>query len=119
METSLILVIDDDEAILQLIGHTLRKENFEVILASSPTDAARILASTKPSLIISDLLMEPIDGFAFIESQLGPHPQVPVIMLTSVDNLKVVSRAASLGIRDYVLKPFKAEDLLTKVKSLL
>ena len=115
---SKILVVDDEEHIRELIGFYLDKEGFEMIEANDGEEALEKIENEYIDLAIVDVMMPNMDGFTFVE-EMREFKDTPVIMLTarsqSVDKL----RGFSLGIDDYVTKPFDADELMARVKTIL
>ena len=115
---SKILVVDDEEHIRELIGFYLDKEGFEMIEANDGEEALEKIENEYIDLAIVDVMMPNMDGFTFVE-EMREFKDTPVIMLTarsqSVDKL----RGFSLGIDDYVTKPFDPQELLARVKTIL
>lgn len=115
---SKILVVDDEEHIRELIGFYLEKEGFEMVEASHGEEALDKVENEYIDLAIVDIMMPVMDGFTFVE-EMREFKETPVIMLTarsqSVDKL----RGFSLGIDDYVTKPFDADELMARVKTIL
>lgn len=115
---SKILVVDDEEHIRELIGFYLDKEGFEMIEANDGEEALEKIENEYIDLAIVDVMMPNMDGFTFVE-EMREFKDTPVIMLTarsqSVDKL----RGFSLGIDDYVTKPFDADELIARVKTIL
>ena len=115
---SKILVVDYEEHIRELIGFYLDKEGFEMIEANDGEEALEKIENEYIDLAIVDVMMPNMDGFTFVE-EMREFKDTPVIMLTarsqSVDKL----RGFSLGIDDYVTKPFDADELIARVKTIL
>jgi len=117
----IILVVDDDEDILKLLNKILTSAGFTVYVADNPGAARKILSTHTPQLIISDLNMEPEDGFEFIKSirEQKPQTQIPIIVLSALLDFASVKKVMSLGISDYVIKPVQAPMLLRKLRKVL
>ncbi len=109
-----ILVIDDDDANRELIAETLEAEGCEVRTAASGEAALQLLRSWSPSLILLDLRMPQMDGFAFARAyheRAGPH--APIIVLTASWDGR--GAAETIGAADNIAKPFNIADLLAAV----
>lgn len=120
MKKSIIMVVDDDESILHLSRLVLEKEGYHVLTALSAEEARGLMKELLPELVITDLVMEPTeDGFEFIEKLRASHPNLPVFVLSSLDHRRCLEHAAALGVREYVVKPFRHVDLLKKVRDAL
>ena len=116
-----ILAVDDDLDILRVVDKILKAAGFNVICVQSPEAAREYLASDIPHLIISDLNMEPEDGYSFIQS-IRSKPalnEIPILVLSTVNEYNSVKRAIGLGINDYAVKPIVASLLIRKIKKAL
>ena len=117
-ETSagLVLVADDDEDIRSLVALRLRKAGYEVVTAVDGEEALRLAREVKPDLLLLDVSMPVMDGFAVcreIQSQ-GPAAP-PVIFLTARTHSAAALEGFAVGAADYVTKPFRPAELLARV----
>lgn len=111
-----ILAVDDAAFILQRISDALEKD-YNVITVNSGARALRYLAREKPDLILLDIRMAPKDGFQTLREirAMEGRADIPVIMLTGMEDKRYVMEGIKLGICDYVLKPFAPNDLLDRI----
>lgn len=111
-----ILAVDDTAIVLTRISNTLR-DDYEVITVNSGTRALRYLEQEKPDLILLDIQMAPKDGIETLQEirNMKERADIPVIMLTGVEDRDIVLKSAKLGICDYILKPFSSEELLSRL----
>lgn len=116
-----ILVVDDDEDILRILNKILQTAGFNVRLAQFPEDGRKLIAEEPPHLIISDLNMEPEDGYSFIKSirEQKQLQKIPIIVLSAVKEFHSVKKVIALGINDYVIKPIQGPLLISKIKKAL
>jgi DNA-binding response OmpR family regulator len=120
-----ILVVDDDPNIVKLIKTRLEAHNYEVIAAADGDECMQKILSDRPDLIILDILMPKADGYDVligmkeIKALTEKIPLIPVIVLTALSDPKIRDMIEKEEIKDYIVKPFNAEDLLTKVKNTL
>ena len=110
-----ILLVDDEESILKGLGRELSCSGLDVSLASSGEDAINMLDSMQFDLVISDLMMEGIDGFEVLKHAKKNDNQLPVVILTGFGDMTSAVEALRLGADDYLLKPFNADELLIRV----
>ena len=113
-----ILVVEDEQAILEIITFFLEDEGYRVLQALHGEAALSLLKEEKPDLIISDIRMPGMDGFALCEA-VRANPdlgQLPFIFLTGRDERADVRRGMGLGADDYLTKPFEPEELLSAVQ---
>ena len=115
-----ILAVDDAAIILQRITDAL-EEYYSVITVNSGVRALKFLEIEKPDLILLDIRMAPKDGFETLREirAMEGRAEIPVIMLTGMEDKKSVMEGIKLGIRDYILKPFFPDDLLERVRRVL
>lgn len=117
-----ILIIDDDEMNLQIARMILeRKLDCEVICADSGVDGLEILRKQRINLVLLDVLMPDFDGIETLAEIRADEKisRVPVMMLTASGDFDNVRRAAQLGAKDYIKKPFMPADLIARVKEKL
>lgn len=114
-----VLVIDDKEVNLRLMRAYLQPEPYEVITCDDPQEAAERIEREPPDLILLDLMMPVLDGFAVLQLVNESAPQVPVLVITGVDDRDARLRALASGARDYLTKPVDRSELLIRVRNLL
>ena len=114
-----ILVIDDDPQVLDVVALALEDAKHEVGRAKDGNEGWDKIGSFKPELVISDVNMPGIDGFALCKKLRAAGNQVPLIILTSRDNEIDEALGLELGADDYVPKPFSSRVLIARVTSLL
>jgi two-component system alkaline phosphatase synthesis response regulator PhoP len=115
----LILVVDDEEAILELITFNLEKEGFLVETAADGQEALDKMAATPPDLIVLDWMLPGIDGLEVCR-RVRKNPKtadVPVIMLTARGEEVDKILGLELGANDYVTKPFSPRELAARIKA--
>lgn len=113
-----ILVVDDEKDIRELISFYLLKEGFDVLEASNGEEALEIFENEYIDLGVIDVMMPVMDGFELVE-ELKSFKDVPVIMLTAKAESKDKLRGFSVGVDDYVVKPFDPSELMARVKAIL
>lgn len=115
-----VLIVDDSMEVLQVVRHTLEESDFLPVIASSGEEALTEMAEEGlPHLAVVDLKMPPgMDGFEFCD-RLFQCSDVPVVMLTGVDESETVVQALQRYAEDYVLKPFSPDELVARVRRVL
>lgn len=115
-----ILAVDDTAVILTRISNTLGND-YDVITVNSGVRALKYLEQEKPDLILLDIQMDPMDGIETLQKirAMKGLTDIPVIMLTGVEEKESVLASARLGICDYILKPFSSEELLKRIRRAL
>ncbi len=115
---SRILVVDDDKALLEMIGLVLRNEGYDVIDCSDGNEAFRSFQKHEPNLVLLDVMLPGKDGIEICEL-IRRVSNVPVVMLTARSDTEDVVRGLEAGADDYVPKPFKPKELVARVKARL
>lgn len=115
-----ILAVDDTAIVLTRISNILGND-YEVITVNSGVRALRYLEQEKPDLILLDIQMAQKDGIQTLREirTMKDREDIPVIMLTGVENKDFVLESAKLGICDYILKPFYSDDFLKRISRVL
>ena len=111
-----VLVVEDDERIQRLVEIVLRGEGYRVLQAMDGQHALEVMASEQPDLVLLDLMLPVIDGWALRE-RLRQQPDtanIPVVLMSAVRNLP--ETAQELGVADYLSKPFEIDDLIQSVR---
>jgi putative nucleotidyltransferase with HDIG domain len=120
MSAERILVVDDEEAIREIVCSMLTNAGHLTRQASSGVKALEILnTGAEFELILSDLMMAEMDGIGLLERVKESYPDLPVIMVTAVHDISVALAAIRNGAYDYLLKPFEREQMLAMVKRAL
>jgi DNA-binding response OmpR family regulator len=116
-----VLIIDDDPDIQQLHKLVLETAGYGVLLASSDAEGRVVVDSERPDVVLLDIMMEQADaGFQTARWLAENHPNVPVMMLSSIaDASDSVFDTSTLRVADLVNKPIAPQDLLDGVKRLL
>src|SRR5271165_1295640 len=115
-----ILVVDDEEAIREIVCSMLAAANYKTQQASSGLKALALLDSGEEfELMLSDLMMADLDGIGLLERTKEGYPDMPVVMVTAVHDISVALAAIRNGAYDYLLKPFEREQLLATVRRAL
>src|SRR5947209_7078103 len=120
MPADRILVVDDEEAIREIVATMLRSARYECRQAASGLEALALLNSGEEfELMLSDLMMPEMDGSTLLERIKERYPDMPVVMVTAVHDISVALAAIRNGAYDYLLKPFEREQLLATVRRAL
>lgn len=114
-----ILIAEDDGALCRLLAATLRAEGFSVTACADGEEAADAFERGNFDLVITDIMMPKLDGFALAELIRGKDAQVPILFMTARDDKPSKQLGFKLGIDDYVTKPFDIDIFLLKIKAVL
>ena len=110
-----ILLVDDDPAILEGTGQYLEEIGYEIKLASSGEMAIELLQTLPCELVITDLVMEKVNGIQVLKAAKELRPDTMGIVLTGFGDMTTAIEALRLGIDDYLLKPCSPEELELRV----
>ncbi|KAF0107948.1 MAG: putative two-component system response regulator [Anaerolineaceae bacterium] len=116
-----ILLVEDDTLLLEVMRSILEVEGYELFPAPNGKQALDLFVAIKPDLVVSDIMMPEMDGYELLES-VRSTPQgvtVPFLFLSARTERNDVSRARSLGVDDYLFKPFDAPELVNAVRARL
>jgi len=116
-----ILFIEDEEELLNTLGNLLREVGYDVIAVLGAEDALMKMEETTPDLIVADIKLPGIDGFAFFRQvkQDERFSAIPFVFLTAYNDLKAATYAKQHGAAEYITKPFDFEYLIARIKILL
>ncbi|HTW87351.1 MAG TPA: response regulator [Candidatus Binataceae bacterium] len=117
----LIMVVDDDPDTVKILSHYLKREGFTPLEAASGPEGLRLLASHRVDVILLDLMMPEMDGFAVMRA-LKKDPataDIPVIMVTARDDLSARAEGMSLGVADFLAKPVFRKQLGNRIRAQL
>lgn len=120
-ESKKVLIVDDESDILEIISFNLQKEGFTTFTAKDGNDAIQKAQQVQPDLIILDVMM-PFKNGIEVCTILRQHPQlseVPIILLTAINDEQTHIKGLESGADDYVNKPISPKVLVSRVKSLL
>lgn len=114
-----ILVVDDQPANLRVVSALLARHGHEVVTASSGEEALAMASAQVPDLMLLDMMMPGMDGFALLAEikQRAEMLRLPVVFLTAAQDRELLLRAFDAGAVDYVTKPFMPEELLARVNA--
>lgn len=113
-----ILIIEDDADIQELLSVFLKEAGYRTTIASDGVEALLKFEHDKYDLILLDVMLPKIDGFGVCEV-MRQQSDVPIIMLTALDDERNQVKGLDLGIDDYIIKPFAIQVLIRKIKAVL
>lgn len=118
---SKILVVDDDNAINELIKVNLKLAGYSVVQAFDGTQGFALAKQEMPNLVILDVMMPNVDGYTVAQRirQNETTKNMPILMLTALSDIEDKGRGFAIGIDDYLVKPFDMEELKMRVKAIL
>lgn len=118
-----ILAVDDEEANVLLLRSVLEREGYtDIHTLTDPTEAMTAYIDLAPDIVLLDLMMPEVDGFALLEAfsrHDRPEEFRPVLVLTADTTVQARRRALSLGAKDFVAKPFDVIEVALRIANLL
>lgn len=116
-----ILLVDDSATFREVVSKALVDAGYEVAQAENGKDALNKLCESTPDLIVSDVNMPEMNGIQFVEKvkENQDFRFIPIMMLTTEGSEQIKTRGKELGVRAWMIKPFKAETLLNAVTKLV
>ena len=112
-----ILIVEDDPAIVSALEQYLRGEEFDPVSAAGEREAIRMMDAAAPELLLIDLSLADGDGFAVCRA--AKERGIPSIFLTASGDENSVVRGLDLGADDYIAKPYRPRELLSRIRSVL
>ena len=116
-----VLIIDDDPNIVKMLESRLKANSYEVATALNGFEGLDKVREEKPDLIILDIVMPKMDGYTFIQELKTrevdadePVKRTPIIVITAKEKMQDLFKME--GVKDYIVKPFAADELLEKVQ---
>ena len=119
-ERPIVVLADDDPSIRLMVRHVLESEDFDIVEASDGLEALKAVEKHHPALVLLDAVMPGIDGFTTCQQIKDKgHTDIPVMMITGLDDDASVERAYEVGAIDFITKPIKWAVLKHRVKSVV
>ncbi len=116
--THTILTVDDSTTIRKIVRRALENFNCEILEAQNGVEGLATANKGKPDLILLDITMPVMTGVEMLERLRGEVElkTIPVIMLTAESGKEAVTKAVRMGIKDYIVKPFKGPELVERIQ---
>lgn len=114
-----ILFVEDERDLSLIVCDTLRQQGYEVAAAFDGIEGLASYRSTGADLIVADVMMPRLDGFAMAKEIRRTSADVPIIFLTAKSTIDDVEEGFDIGANDYLKKPFELRELLVRIKALL
>jgi putative nucleotidyltransferase with HDIG domain len=115
VELENILVVDDEEAIREVVSTMLESKGYHCTAVSNGRAAQDYVKRVTPDLVLSDMIMPEMDGIRLLDWLRQYDPEVPVIMVTAIHDISTALEAIRRGAYDYILKPFEKDQLFLGV----
>ena len=124
LDKATVLVIEDMQPMLDLTKSLLKIFGFQRVFGARDANKGyEILKEENPDIVITDWLMEPVNGLEFIErvrkSSNSPNPYVPIILMTGYSDRTRVEKARDAGVTEFLMKPYTSKDLYSRIVQLI
>ena len=116
--TTKILVIDDDEAITELLSMLLKTHGFEVITSNSGVEGARLAQERHPQVVLLDLMMPDKDGWEVCKT-IRSFSSVPIVVLSALNDPRMVASVLDAGADDFLVKPVPSSILIAHLRKIV
>ena len=113
-----LLVIDDDTAVTDLLSLLLKSHGFDITATSSSTDGLNLIRENHPDLIVLDLMMPEMDGWQVCKA-VREFSQVPIIILSALNDPSMIASVLDAGADDYLTKPTPSRVLVAHINRLV
>jgi len=113
-----ILVIDDDSAVTDLLSLLLRSQGFDVAATNSSTDGLSLIRENSPDVVVLDLMMPEMDGWQICKT-VREFSQVPIIILSALNDPSMIASVLDAGADDYLTKPTPSRVLVAHINRLV
>src|SRR3954447_6344913 len=113
------LIVDDEPRLRQVMVHLMRGDGFQCVEAGNGIEALEQLEKYPAILVLSDLRMPKMDGFALLREIRSLYPDIAVVMITAVADVEIAVNCLAIGAADYVIKPYQLEDVRARVAQAL
>ena len=121
-DTKFILVVEDDPILKNLLGHTFAGK-YQTLYASDGNEALALLEQNHPAVVLLDLMLPTMDGFAVLEAiraRTDDLKNVPVVVVSNLGQQSDIDRAKSLGANEYLVKAeVPIEEIISKIEAFL
>ena len=112
-----VLIVDDEKSIVDILEFNLKKDGYDTLKTYDGASALKLASEEKPDLILLDIMLPRMDGFAVCKSLRDSGDNVPIIMLTAREEERDKVFGLENGADDYITKPFSMRELLARVKA--
>ncbi len=115
MSEPMLLIVEDDDDLREALCDTVKIAGYDVVGAAEAPEALQLMEDREPRLVLSDVKMEPMDGYRLLGEIQRRYPRVPVMLMTAFGDIEQAVRAMQEGAVDYLVKPFEADVLVNVV----
>ena len=113
-----VLTVDDDNAITELLAMLLRTHGYEVLTANNGEEAIKFIKEKNPHIVVLDLMMPGMDGWQVCK-RVRAFSNVPIVILSALDDPSLIASALDAGADDYLVKPVSSSILVAHLNRLI
>jgi DNA-binding response OmpR family regulator len=113
-----VLTVDDDNAITELLAMLLRTHGYEVLTANNGEEAIKFIKDKNPHIVVLDLMMPGMDGWQVCK-RVRAFSNVPIVILSALDDPALIASALDAGADDYLVKPVSSSILVAHLNRLI
>lgn len=114
-----IMVIEDNPMVVKSLEFKLKKDGYDVVIAEDGRTAMQLLSEATYDLILTDLMLPFVSGNEIIEFLKNEYPDIPIIVLSTSTQEDIITEAFTMGVDDFITKPFSPNELSLRVKRTL
>ncbi|MBD5232648.1 MAG: response regulator transcription factor [Bacteroidales bacterium] len=114
-----ILFVEDEGDLTLIVAETLRGQGYDVVTAADGIDGLEKFRAEAADIVVADVMMPKMDGFAMAKEIRQLSPTVPLLFLTAKSTIEDVEEGFEIGANDYLKKPFELRELIVRIKALL
>lgn len=114
-----VLYVEDEQSLAMIVTDSLEDQGFSVRHRENGQEALSAFKKVKPDVVVLDIMMPLMDGFTVATEIRKLDPQIPILFLSAMTQTEDVVQGFKLGANDYVRKPFKIEELIVRIESLV
>ena len=114
-----ILFVEDEGDLTLIVAETLRGQGYDVVTAADGIDGLEKFRAEAADIVVADVMMPKMEGFAMAKEILQLSPTVPLLFLTAKSTIEDVEEGFEIGANDYLKKPFELRELIVRIKALL
>lgn len=121
MTNKTVLLVEDNERLARMMSYLFQSKRMNVEIADNGSVALELLERTKPDIIILDINMPIMNGLDFCE-EIKTRPKfrkIPILVVSGEQNLNIKERLIEMGVYEYIMKPFRSDNLVEKIENVL